>query len=143
MKSYTLARCHMGRLQPGEDLLAGLLRKTKQLYVRSGYIKVLGAVRQAKVGFYDQEKNIYHSIKLDDPLEIVTCHGNISEKEGQTALHLHISVANDQGKSFGGHLQEGTEVAVAEFCIFEFEGEQPLQREYDPDFNLDLWPSCE
>jgi len=138
VKSYELSRVHMGRLKPGTDLINGLLQKTEELDVRSGYIKVLGAVRGAVIGFYDQHEKVYHSIEMDEPLEIVTCHGNISVKDDETALHLHISLANEVGESFGGHLMDGTEVAVAEFCILQFDG-QPLEREYDSNFNLDLW----
>ena len=128
----------MGRLQSGVDLLNGLTDKVCEVGVRAGYVFALGTLRNAVIGFYDQDRKEYDSLFFDEPLEIVTCQGNISIKDEQVMLHLHISIGDEKGEMYGGHLMEGSEVAVVEFCIAEFSGD-PLERNYDEEFKLDLW----
>jgi len=130
---------HMGRLHEEDDLLAALTEKAAEADIRAGYVWALGTVSRAVLGFYNQEHKEYDELHYEEPLEIVSCHGNISEKAGDVALHLHMTVGDEFGQVYGGHVMPGNRVVVAEFCIAQFSGE-PLRREHEEDLNLDLWP---
>ncbi len=139
MRSFALRKFHLGRLHEGDDLLSSLTDRASGAGIHSGYVWVLGTLSKAVLGFYNQEEKVYDELRFVQPLEIVTCHGNISNKDGEVALHLHMTVGDEMGQVFGGHVMPENEVVVAEFCIAELEGE-PLRREHEPDLNLDLWP---
>ena len=140
MQCYPAKEYHLGRLDVDVDLLEGLEKKVDALGIEAGYLWVLGALKKGAVGFFNQKDRAYQTIEISKPLEIVVCHGNISRKEGALALHLHLSVAEETGAVYGGHLEPGNQVFVAEYCIAEFTGE-PLERVHRPEMNLALWPS--
>jgi predicted DNA-binding protein with PD1-like motif len=63
--------------------------------------------------------------------------GNISYKDGQPIIHIHISVGKDDYGIIGGHLSQPSIVSVTgEVYIYEIA--QKLNRVTDPQFNLSL-----
>lgn len=133
-------RCFMGRLAKGDDLLKGLENLCQQHGIRLGEVRALGAVTRARVGYYSQEERKYYFLELDQPLEILALVGNISLKDGQPFVHAHVTLADDQGRAFGGHLAEGAPVFACEYVIWEYTADQDLARQPDPETGLLLWP---
>ena len=72
-------------------------------------------------------------------MEIVAGLGNISIKDGKPFAHIHLTVADEQGWCYGGHLVPGTEVFAGEIFIRETEMVPALKREYDEATGLTLW----
>jgi len=130
----------MGRLPQGADLLQGISQILFEWNITSGTIHIIGAVHKAMFGYYDQQDRKYVTLSMDEEAEILSCTGNITLKEGKPFAHLHIMLADAEGKAFGGHLLEGTEVFVAEYLIEEWDG-APLIREQDPATGLYLFPA--
>jgi predicted DNA-binding protein with PD1-like motif len=133
-------RCFMGRLALGDDLLLTLEKLCRDHNITLGEVRALGAVAQARVGYYDQEERKYCFLELDQPLEILALVGNISLKDGQPMVHAHLTLADTSGRAFGGHLAEGTPVFACEFVIQEHLADQTLARQPDADTGLMLWP---
>ena len=138
MRTFNAQKFQMGRIPPGEDLLQSIHEILTNRSIQSGYVWVLGALRNASVGYFDQKTREYETISIDEPVEIILCHGNVSLKEGKPFAHLHLSVGKRNGEMFGGHLETGNEVFVAEVCIAEFDGEAH-ERLLQPDLDLALW----
>jgi len=138
IKEYRSGREFAGRLDHGSDLFLSLMRLVEEKDIKMGIVKVIGACKKAVVAVYDQEKKAYRTVALEKPMEILSCVGNISSFQGKPALHLHIVLGDYDGKAFGGHLMEGTEVFAAEFYIKELVGD-PLERKYDEITGLNLW----
>ncbi len=132
-------RTFIGRFEAGQDLLAELNGFCKQNNIRLGVFNLIGAVRNAKLGYYDQEKKQYTGcVELNKKLEIAACMGNISIKDGEIMVHAHITLADMDGNAFGGHLMPGTEIFAAEFFIQELIGAE-LVRGKDGKTGLPLW----
>ncbi len=131
-------RCWIGRLPFKGDLLASLEAFAVEKQVQAGWVNVIGAVEKAVTGFYDQEKREYNHLQFDEELEIVSCMGNISMREGRPAAHLHITLGDNRGRLFGGHLVQGTIVFAGEFFMQELQGPR-LNRSFDEDTGLPLW----
>jgi predicted DNA-binding protein with PD1-like motif len=66
--------------------------------------------------------------------------GNISLKDNKPMVHAHLTLADEKGKAFGGHLAPGTIVYACEYLIQSFEG-AILKRELDEKTDLSLWQS--
>lgn len=132
-------RVFLGRFEAGKDLLAELTEFCKSLNIRLGVFSLIGAVRSAKLGYYEQnEKKYTGCVELNKKLEISSCTGNISIKDGEIFVHAHITLADFDGKAFGGHLMPGTEIFAAEFNIQELIGDD-LVRGKDEVTGLPLW----
>ena len=130
----------MGRLAKGDDLLLALERLCQEHQITLGEVRALGAVTQARVGYYDQEKRQYYFLDLNQPLEILSLVGNISLKDGKPMVHAHVTLADKEGRAYGGHLAEGTLIFACEYAVNEYLAEQALARQNDAATGLMLWP---
>ncbi|MBF0170081.1 MAG: DUF296 domain-containing protein, partial [Nitrospinae bacterium] len=59
-------------------------------------------------------------------------------REGLPFVHLHLTLADREGRVTGGHLAGGTVVFACEFSIAVLTG-PPLVREHDELTGLNLW----
>jgi predicted DNA-binding protein with PD1-like motif len=138
LKQLELKRTIVGKLKHNEDLLKELLSVCKNEDIQLGWVSALGAVKKARIGFYDQKARQYKFLELDKNLEISNLTGNISVRDGEPAVHAHITLCDCNGTAYGGHLAEGTVVFACEFIMDIYEGPQYL-REYDETTGLPLW----
>jgi uncharacterized protein len=129
---------YMGKLSYGCDLSEELVSLSTKLDVRLGRIEAIGAVQKAHIGFYNQETRAYQFSYFDHPLEITKLTGNISLKEGKPFVHTHITLSDESGKSYGGHLATGTIVFACEFVLEAFDG-PAFNRCFDKETGLPLW----
>ena len=139
--AVTPGRKIMGRLAKGEDLLAALSKVAREHSITLGKVQAIGAVSQARVGYYHQTERQYYFLDLVRPLEIASLIGNISVKDGEPMVHAHVTLSDGDGRAFGGHLAEGTLVFACEFAIQEYQSATPLVRQMDDPTGLFLWPS--
>jgi predicted DNA-binding protein with PD1-like motif len=136
----TPGRKIIGRLAPGEDLLSALENCAREHGITLGEVQAIGAVSQARVGYYNQAERQYYFLDLARPLEILSLIGNISLKDGQPMVHAHITLADYEGRACGGHLAAGTLAFACEFTIQEYQSATPLVRQMDDPTGLFLWP---
>ncbi len=138
--NVTEAQKIMGRLAKGDDLLAALTKICQELGITLGEVKAIGAVSQARIGYYHQDTRQYEWLDLAKHLEILALEGNISLKDGKPFVHAHVMLADGEGRAYGGHLAEGTMVFATEFVIQELKAEHSLNRQMDEETGLFLWP---
>jgi predicted DNA-binding protein with PD1-like motif len=131
-------RTIMGRLGHGCDLLKELASVCLKEKIALGRVTAIGATQKAQIAFYDQFHKKYGFEEFDHPMEILQLAGNVSIKDGAPMVHAHVTLADDQGRAFGGHLSEGTVVFACEFVIEQFEGPE-LVRGHDEVTGLALW----
>lgn len=134
----TMKQCHVFRVAKGVDLAAALQSFVQEKGVRFGEIIAIGAVEKATIGYYHQASRRYETLTFEEDLEITSCLGNISLKDGQPFVHAHITLADRAGKMVGGHLMPGTIVFACEVIVHEFEGAAPV-RTMDDETTLFLW----
>lgn len=128
----------IGRLGYGSDLLEELAKVAVARGIRLGRIEAIGAVQKARVDFYNQERREYEYHLFDRPMEITKLIGNISLKDGNPFVHAHVTLADEEGKCYGGHLAAGTIVFSCEFILEVFDG-SAFNRCLDAETGLMLW----
>ncbi|MFH1623642.1 MAG: PPC domain-containing DNA-binding protein [Pseudomonadota bacterium] len=141
-KKVEPTKVFVGKLGRGSDLLEEISDVCRKEGILLGRVEALGAVQKARLGYYNQDTREYQFIDLSHPLEITKLVGNISLRDGQPTVHAHITLADREGKAYGGHLASGTKVFACEFIIQAFEG--PLfERAFDQETGLPLWTISE
>jgi hypothetical protein len=135
---YKYKRTFIGSIPCSSDLYETLTKIVIEEDIRIGKVTAIGAVTNAIIGYFDQNKKEYIKIELNGGYEILSCIGNVSVREGKPFVHAHITLSDKEGKVFGGHLMPGTKVFACEVIIDEYTGED-LVRERDKDVDLFLW----
>ena len=128
----------MGRLDHGVDLLEGITDICQKNKIQLGRVEAVGAVQKARLAFYNQKTFEYQFISVDEPLEILKLIGNISLKDGSPFVHAHITLADETGAVYGGHLTTGTITFACEFIIESIVG-ATLERKFNEETHLPLW----
>jgi predicted DNA-binding protein with PD1-like motif len=105
------------RLLEDEDLAESVKRQAQINGIRTGVFILIGSVKHAVLGYYKEGK--YETIRLEGPLEIASCTGNVAgDEKGEVVIHAHIVASNAKGEAFGGHLIKGSKVgATAELVM--------------------------
>jgi len=98
----------------------------------------IGALRAARLACYDQSLRQYSELDVEGPVEIVSCVGNVSRRDGGTAVHAHVCVSSHDGSTRGGHLVGGCAIFACEVVLTELLG-PPLERGFDGITGLPLW----
>jgi len=135
---FQQGRLFVGRLPHGRDLILSVEEFCEDVKIQMATFSVIGAVSSATIGAYDQKQQVYVTFKEEAPLEIVSCIGNVSLKDGKPFIHAHILLVDEQGKTTGGHLFSETIIYAGEINLQELTG-KPMERTYDNDTGLMLW----
>ena len=132
------SKAFLERLPHDSDLLASIKEEFKKRNIKMGFFVAIGAVKNAKMAFYGQDDHKYHEFSVDEPAEILNCTGNVSELDGETFVHAHVTLGLKDGTTRGGHLVEGTKIFACELFALPLDGEQ-LIRTFDAVTGLKLW----
>lgn len=129
-------RAFIGKFDHNSEAVSELKKFLDNKKISSGIFTIIGAVKNAKIVFYDQNKTEYLEKNFKEPLEIVSCSGNIAKKDNQTIIHAHIALSRKDGSMIGGHLIE-MGIFAGEFYIREFKNK--INRKYDEITGLNLF----
>ncbi len=136
-REFNVRRFLVARATYDTDLLVSMNEIAKNNKISTATFTAIGALKNAKLGFYDQERHRYSEISLSTPQEIASCIGNISLKDNEPFVHAHVILADREGSTKGGHLLQGRVFAV-EIHLTELSGRK-LVRKRDAVTGLSLW----
>ncbi len=128
------------RLEMGEALMESTQKIAALENVELASISGIGACDKIEIGYFDLSKKEYVFKTFSGNMEILQSTGNITLKDGKPFPHIHISVANEECKSFGGHLNEATISATFEGVMTIMDHE--IHREFNEDLGLALMNVC-
>lgn len=138
-RGFKQGRCLLVRLDYGADIVKQVSDLLDKENIDAATFFAIGALTEAEITYYDQASHGYKAIYVKEPVELVSCTGNISLRDGRPFLHAHAALSFSDGKVIGGHLTSGLVFAVEAF-IQELSGE-PLVRMHDSITGLYLWDS--
>lgn len=133
-----LGRIFVCRLDYGADFLDSVRRFADEKGIGSAVFTALGAFERVALAFYDQTAKKYTIEKIERPIELLSCVGNIGKLIGKTIVHSHAVVSDSEDRVYGGHLAEESIVFACELVISELQGIN-LGREYDKETGLNLF----
>lgn len=110
------------RINKGEEIVSTLKTFCIKNNVKLGTIQGIGAINSATFGFFNPETKHYQEKTIDKPMEITSLTGNITTKDNETYLHIHMNAAGNDYNTAGGHLVTAVVSLTAEIAIEEFSG---------------------
>ncbi|MHA1651185.1 MAG: PPC domain-containing DNA-binding protein [Candidatus Helarchaeota archaeon] len=132
-----IGRMFFIKLEPSDDILEAITMFAENNSIKSGFFTAIGAIKHAKIGYYQLNLKEYKTISLEGDFELVSCIGNITQKEGFPLIHAHIVIADVNGHTYGGHLLPGCRISVTGE-VFLIEAKNTLIREIEDMFKLSL-----
>ena len=146
MAQGKLGRVVALRLKPGTDVLLGLEEACKRSGINNGVIlSAIGSLDSphfcdvvelpTKAGYgYGEVLHLTGPIELTNASGII-CH----DDQGNTNLHVHMTVTDRHGNAHGGHLVEGTKVLLTvDVILAEIEG-LVMGRKFDEELEVPLF----
>lgn len=137
-RGFTQGRVIVARLPHDADLLEAVAAVADEQGITTADVRGIGALKRARLAYYDQSARTYGELAVDQPVELVSLTGNVSRREGRTAVHVHAALADREGRTWGGHVQPGCVVFAGELVLTELVGES-LERVHDETTGLPLW----
>lgn len=118
------------RLKPNEDLRQSLKCFALEQDIKAGFIlTAIGSLKQAKIRFANQDT----STVLTEKFEILSINGTIAT----AGVHLHITISDKQGKTIGGHLDDGCIIYTTAEIVIGTSDEYTFLRTPDPQTGYD------
>jgi len=133
-----IGRVLVCRMDFESDLLSSLEGFAREQKVDAAFFIALGAVKKAAFAYYEQIAKKYVEEVVEEPMELLSCIGNIATLEGKVVVHAHAVFLDRSGRLRGGHLLKGTTVFAGEVLILEVSGIE-LVRTYDSVTGLNLY----
>ena len=125
------------RLDPGEEVLACLTKLVETENIQLGTVSALGAANNITIGIFDTAEKNYYARQYTGDYEISSLIGNVTRKDGEPYLHLHITIGNPvTGELHAGHLSSCTISATLELFLQVWSGQ--IGRKFSDRVGLNL-----
>ncbi|MBO6096885.1 MAG: DNA-binding protein [Bacteroidales bacterium] len=110
------------------NVMEALMAFCREQHILSGVIGGLGAVNEATFRYLDPATMKYVDKTFREQMEITNLTGNISEKDGQPYLHVHITASRSDYSCVGGHLLDAKISGACELTVDAFPALHPGRR---------------
>lgn len=125
-------------LKNKSEITEALTDFVKTQNIKAGTISGLGAVNSVTLRFFNPETKQYQDKTFNEQMEISNLTGNISTKDGEEYLHLHITLGNREYKSIAGHLLKATINGAGEFVVEAYQNTK-IKRKFDSNTGLNIY----
>lgn len=121
------------KLDDGEDVFEAFGAVMEKHDIDSALIlSGIGMLREFEIGYYNGKNYIIE--RFVDPMELLSMHGSIA-KGKQNRIHIHVSLANNEHKVFGGHLMRAKVCMLNEILLLRM-NKVVLSRKLNPKSGL-------
>ena len=116
------------RLKQNQDLKKEIINFTTNKKLSAGFIVTcVGSLKSAKLRLANEEIK-----EFNQNFEIISLTGTLS----QNGPHLHISLADNEGRVIGGHLKEGCLINTTAEVIIGDNENMKFSRKFDQKTNF-------
>ncbi len=136
MKYIRFNNNYIVHVQKNEDIVTKLKELCKTEEIKLASISGIGAANLVEIGLFNTNTKEYKTKLLEGMYEITSLIGNVTTKDGEVYLHLHINISDENLNVFGGHLVKCVISATSEIVISKIDGE--IEREFNEEIGLNL-----
>ncbi|MCI8276914.1 MAG: DNA-binding protein [Clostridia bacterium] len=125
------------RFEKGEEVIKSLKELCRKENIKLAEITGIGASDSIEIGVFNVNTKEYSTKKFEGMFEITSLIGNVTTKEGEVYLHIHINFGDENGTVRGGHLVETRISATCEMILSVIDG--TVERKLDENIGLNLF----
>ena len=131
------------KLERGDEIMDSLKNLAEKENINFAQVNGIGLVEEVEIGLFDFKTKKYKHKKLNGEYELTSLMGNITIKENNPFIHMHVNISDDNYKCFGGHLFHAKITVTGELFVIVLNDK--VERKYDEFIGLHLWDldSCE
>jgi predicted DNA-binding protein with PD1-like motif len=118
----------------GEEAIETVSNAVREHSIRAAQVTAVGGFRSGELGYFDRITREVLHIPVREQVEVLSLVGDIAEKAGQPAPHLHAVLGRRDGSTMGGHLLRGEVWPTLEVIVAEVAPE--LAKRFDPGTGL-------
>lgn len=135
MKVFLSGDIYILVLEVGEKVFESI-KKFANKFDFCGFMMGIGALKDPIIAYFDKKSKEYKHMKLKGDYELTSLLGNIGRLEnGDVIPHIHVTLGDENGNIFGGHLVEGEVAVTVEIFLTKT---KCFLRKRDNLFNLNL-----
>ncbi len=124
------------RLNKGEEVIQCLKELCQKENIKLAEITGLGASDLVEIGVFNVNTKEYNTKVFEGMFEITSLVGNVTTKESEVYLHIHINFGDENGVVKGGHLVKSRISATSEIVLRKIEG--TVNRKFNEEIGLNL-----
>ena len=124
------------RLNKGEEVIESLKELCSEEEIKLAEVTGLGASNLVEIGVFNVKTKEYNTKVFEGMFEITSLVGNVTRKDEDVYLHLHINFGDPEGSVFGGHLVRARISATGELIVRKIDGE--VGRKLSDEIGLNL-----
>ena len=102
------------------EIMTALAAFCKEKEIYAGSVSGIGAVSEATFRFLDPATKQYVDQTFSEQMEITNLTGNISIKDGESYLHVHVTAGRRDYTCVGGHLLRARINGACELLVEDF-----------------------
>lgn len=119
------------------SIMEALKAFCKENDIMSGSISGIGAVNEATFRYLNPNTMAYVDKLYEEQMELTAIEGNISRKDGQVYLHVHVTASRSDYSCVGGHLLDARISGACELFIEDYG--LPVGRKADAETGINLY----
>lgn len=127
----------IARIDRGESIAEKIQKIATAENIKTAQVSGIGAASHLEIGCYQVSEKQYIKHVYDGDFEITSLLGNISQKDGEFYLHLHINAADEKGTAYAGRFNEGIIGGTCELFINIID--TTVERQYDDETGLNVF----
>lgn len=124
------------RLNKNEEVITSIKTLCEKENIKLAEITGLGASNCVEIGVFNTETKEYNTKEFKGMFEITSLIGNVTQKDNDVYLHIHINFGDPEGNVKGGHLVKSVISATSEIIIREINGK--VDRKLSDEIGLNL-----
>ncbi len=121
-----------------QEISQALAAFCREKDIRSGVVGGIAAISEATFRFLDPATKKYVDKTFAEQMEVTCLTGNISRKDGEVYLHLHVTASRRDYSCIGGHLLTARVNGACELYVEDY-GLDGVGRRFDSETGLNLY----
>lgn len=122
MEYRKLDDTYVVRLNKGEEVIESLKKLCRNENIELAEVTGLGASDLVEIGVFNVNTKEYNTKVFEGMFEITSLVGNVTRKDLEVYLHIHINFGDEDGIVKGGHLVKSRISATSEIIVRKING---------------------